>query len=75
MVKILYKKCFHYVYVFIPEINRNSLDNNIFDKHLPEEQIFDEINKETIFALYEKLKNISSDNHKSLIICDDVKNH
>ena len=79
IVKILYKKCFHYIYVFMPKTSRNSLDKNIFDKNLPKEQIYDELNEQNIYDLYEKIKINSSNNHKSLVIYDDVqkslKNH
>ena len=58
---------------------RNSLDKNIFDKNLPKEQIYDELNEQNIYDLYEKIKINSSNNHKSLVIYDDVqkslKNH
>jgi len=72
-VKKLYKKVFHFIYIFMPKSSRSSLDNNIFDKHLPENQIFDELNHENITILYEKLKKISENGHKSLIIYDDVQ--
>jgi hypothetical protein len=78
-VKKLYKKVFHFIYIFMPKSSRSSLDNNIFDKHLPEDQIFDELNQENISILYEKLKENSENGYKSLIIYDDVqkalKNH
>ena len=63
----------------MPKTSRNSLDKNIFDKNLPEEQIYDELNEQNIYDLYEKIKINSSNNHKSLVIYDDVqkslKNH
>jgi DNA replication protein DnaC len=31
MIKKLYKKCFHRIFVFMPETSRNSLKYNIFD--------------------------------------------
>lgn len=73
IVKRLYKKCFHYIYVFMPQTSRNSLSNNIFDKYLPEEQIYEELNQETISDLYARLKENSSRGYKSLVIYDDVQ--
>ena len=73
LVKQLYKKCFHYIYVFMPQTSRNSLDNNIFDKHLPEEQIYDELTIANINELYEKIKENSENGYKSLVIYDDVQ--
>ena len=73
IVKRLYKKCFHYIYVFMPQTSRISLSNNIFDKYLPEEQIYEELNQETISDLYARLKENSSRGYKSLVIYDDVQ--
>lgn len=78
-IKQLYKKVFHFIYVFMPYTSRKSLQNNIFDKHLPPDQIYDELNEESISDLYEKLKTNSENGHKSLVVYDDVqkslKNH
>ena len=68
-----YKKTFHYVYVFMPKTSRNSLHNNVFDKYLPKNQIYEELNESTIHELYEKLKINSMRGHKSLVIYDDVQ--
>jgi len=68
-----YKKCYHYIYVFMPQTSRNSLKNNIFDKYLPKDQIYEELNGETINDLYAKLKTNSQNGHKSLVIYDDVQ--
>jgi shikimate kinase len=73
IVKRLYKKCFHYIYVFMPQTSRNSLANNIFDKYLPGEQIYEELNQETISDLYARLKENSASGYKSLVIYDDVQ--
>lgn len=77
--KNLYKKCFHYIYVFMPHSSRKSLEDNIFDKHLSEDQMYEELNQETISDLYEKLKDNSENGYRSLVIYDDVqkslKNH
>ncbi len=73
IVKQLYKKCFHYIYVFMPYTSRKSLSNNIFDKHLPTEQIYEELTQETISDLYAKLKENSENGYKSLVIYDDVQ--
>ena len=73
IVKKLYKKCFHHVYVFMPHSSRKSLHNNIFDKNLKEDQIYEELNEETINDLYSKLKQNSENDERSLVIFDDVQ--
>jgi hypothetical protein len=78
-VKILYKKVFNYIYVIMPHSSRKSLKNNIFDKYLPQDQIYEELNEETITDIYSRLKENSENGYKSLVIYDDVqkalKNH
>lgn len=73
IVKKLYKKCFHYIYVVMPHSSRKSLKNNIFDKYLDPSQIYEELNSETIDDLYTKLKNNSEEGCRSLVIFDDVQ--
>ena len=72
MVKKLYKKKFHKIYVFMPQTSRNSLKPNIFEV-LPEEQLFEELNYDNIRLVYDELKKNSENGHKSLIIMDDVQ--
>lgn len=69
----LYKKCFHHIYVFMPFTSRQSLKNNVFDKHLDPEQIYDELNAETIQDVYLKVMANSANKERSLIIYDDVQ--
>jgi hypothetical protein len=57
----------------MPQTSRNSLKNNIFDKYLPKDQIYEELNEETINDLHAKLKTNSQNGHKSLVIYDDVQ--
>jgi len=73
IIKKLYKKCFEYIYVFMPNHSRKSLKNNIFDKYLDPSQIYEELNEATISDLYEKLKQNSNDGYRSLVIYDDVQ--
>ena len=72
IIKKLYKKCFHYIYVFMPNHSRKSLKDNIFEK-LDKEQVYDELNEATIEDLYMKLKKNSDDGYRSLVIYDDVQ--
>ena len=68
-----YKKCFEYIFVFMPATSRASLKNNIFEKHLPKSQLYEELNEHTIHEVYEKIKINSANGFKSLIIYDDVQ--
>jgi GTPase SAR1 family protein len=72
MVKKLYKKVFDKVFVFMPSTSRQSLNPNIFDV-LPENQLFEELNEQTITQVYEEIKELSADGKRCLIIYDDVQ--
>jgi signal recognition particle GTPase len=73
MIKKLYKKCFHKIFIFMPETSRNSLKDNIFDKNLDKSQIFEELNDENITFVYEQAKELSKQKYRTLIIYDDVQ--
>lgn len=72
IIKQLYRKKFHKIYVFMPETSRNSLKPNIFEA-LPPEQVYEELNYYNINEIYEQLKENSKNGQKSLIIMDDVQ--
>ena len=73
IIKKLYKKCFHRIFVFMPETSRNSLKDNIFDKNLDSSQIFEELNYENITYVYKQAQELSKEKYRTLIIYDDVQ--
>lgn len=72
IIKKVYKKCFHKIYVFMPESSRNSMKDKIFDK-LPPEQLFEELNLETLSNLHNQMKQDALKGMWTLIIYDDVQ--
>jgi len=71
-IKQIYKKVFDKVICVIPESSRASLSNNPFHD-LPEEQVFEELNGDSIADIYNQVKESSADNDKTLLIMDDVQ--
>jgi len=69
----LFKKVFHTIYLFMGKNSRDSIKGSFFDKQLPQEQIFDELNIANLNEVYERIKQDSEDGYKSLIILDDVQ--
>lgn len=67
----IYYKCFDYVYVIMPTQSRNSLKNNIFEKHNPD-RLFDDLTFETLASIYESVKKNSLEKKTSLVVYDDV---
>lgn len=72
IVKKLYKKKFHKIYLFMPRTSIASLKSNIFQV-LPDEQVFDELNYQNIMELNETIKQNREDGLRSLVIMDDVQ--
>ena len=67
-----FKKVFNKIYLFMPGYSRMSMKKCIFDC-LPEDQIYNELNYETLSEVYKKLKENREENLKSLVIFDDVQ--
>lgn len=68
----LFKKCFHSIYVFMPAHSRGSLKNNIFAQ-LPEDQLYDQLNVDTINDVFSKVQENAEEKRFSLIVMDDVQ--
>ena len=57
----------------MPASSRSSLKDSFFDKHLPPEQLYDELNYENLEEAYEIAKENSFEGCRTLIILDDVQ--
>jgi len=68
--KIL-KGCFHTIYIFQPKQSRASMSDKLFDS-LPEDQLFDELNFESLNEVLERIKRDADEGLNSAIIFDDM---
>jgi len=73
LVKKVFKKCFETIYVFMPSNSRASIENDIYGKHLPEEQLFDTLTLENLTEVYSSIQENASEGYNSLIIIDDFQ--
>ena len=73
LVKKVFKKCFETIYVFMPSNSRASIENDIYGKHLPEDQLFDTLTLENISSVYSSIQENSAECYNSLIIIDDFQ--
>ena len=55
----------------MPSSSRNSMLKNPFEKH-HEEKMFEDLDYDSIGAIYDKLKTASSENETSMLILDDI---
>jgi len=73
LLKSVFKKVFHSIFVFIPEQSRASIDNDILKKNLPSNQLYSELTVESLSEVYEALQENSSEGYNSLLIIDDFQ--
>jgi DNA replication protein DnaC len=73
LLKKVFKKCFETIYVFMPSNSRESIDNDIYGKNLPPEQLFDTLTPENLSQVYEEIQDHSKEKYNSLIIIDDFQ--
>ena len=73
LVKKVFKKCFETIYVFMPSNSRASIENDIYGKHLPEDQLFDTLTLDNITEVYNSIQENASEGYNSLIIIDDFQ--
>lgn len=72
-VKTFFKKSFHYIYIIIPNNSRLSIQDDIFGKHLPKDQIYDDLTEECLDEIYKKMKEARINGFNSLLIIDDFQ--
>jgi hypothetical protein len=68
-----FKKCFHHIYVIIPEVSLASIapKDNIFVKHLDEDHLYHEYNADVLEEIYQKVLQHSRDKEHSILLVDD----
>ena len=71
--KLIFAKCFETIYVFMPANSRASIENDLFAKNIPEEQLFDTLTFENLNGVYKDVQEHSKNKYNSLIIIDDFQ--
>jgi len=67
----IYKKTHHHIIVIMPQNSINSLQKNPF-KVLPEENIYHELDNDSIDSVYSKIDGYSKNDEKTLLFIDDM---
>lgn len=73
LVKNVFNKCYENIYLIMPESSRSSIENDIFTKHLPADQLYDTLTEEGLTDVYERLQESSKEKENSLLIIDDFQ--
>lgn len=71
----LFRRCFHFIYVFMPATSRSSLKDGFFERNIPEDQLYDELSYDSLMDVYDRVRENSENNKQSLIILDDVQKY
>ena len=72
-MKTIFKKAFENIFVVIPPNSRASIDDDIYGKNLPEDQIYDTLSEEGLADIYSRLQESSSEGYNSILIIDDFQ--
>jgi thymidine kinase len=73
LLKSVFKKCFENIYLFMPASSRASIENDIFGKNLPRDQLFDTLTADNLEEIYEKLQESTAEGYNSILIIDDFQ--
>jgi hypothetical protein len=73
--KDLFHKVFSQIFLFMPSTSRSSIKDGFFDKALPPEQIFDNVDLEDLREVFYYCEANKEDEKNSLIIFDDVQKY
>jgi len=71
----LFYRVYERIYVFMPAASRSSMKDSFFDKCLPEEHIFDDLDAESLEYVYYECQQSAAEGHRSLVIFDDVQKY
>ena len=72
-MKTIFKKTFENIFIIIPPNSRASIDNDIYGKNLPADQIYDTLTEEGLTDIYNKLQESSNEGYNSILIIDDFQ--
>lgn len=73
LIKTVFKKCFHHIIVFIPATSRESIENDIYGRYIPDEDLYDDLTEETLDEVLEKITERSSNGEYTLLLIDDFQ--
>ena len=73
LVKHDFRKVFETIILVMPTSSRQSIDNDIFGKNLPEDQLYDDLNVSILDDIYEKLNENAKEGYNTLLIIDDFQ--
>lgn len=71
----LFKRVYSTILLFMPPNSRASIKDSFFDKHLPPEQIYDEVSLEKLKEAYDIAQGNATEGDNTLIVFDDTQKY
>ena len=72
-LKSFFRKTFESIYLVMPENSRASIEDDIFGKNLPEDQLYTNLTEDILMEIYGKLQDNAKEKYNSLLIIDDYQ--
>jgi hypothetical protein len=69
----LFKKVFNHIFYFCPKNSQASMKDNVFEKNLAEDKIFDELTVASLETVYHRCMDNATEGENNLIILDDMQ--
>lgn len=69
------KSVFHNIFLFCPPNSRASISNDFWAKHLPDEQIFDDVTIDNLRYVYDIAQENAREGFNTLIVFDDTQKY
>ena len=73
LIKTIFKRCFHHIIVFIPETSRSSIENDIYGKQIPPEDLYNDLTVDNLDEVMDKLEENSANGEFTLLLIDDFQ--
>ena len=72
-IKTIFKRVFEHIYVFMPAGSRRSIENDIYGKQLPPQDLYYTLTEEGLDEVIEKLEDAAENGENSLVLIDDFQ--
>lgn len=72
-IKTIFRRAFEHIIVFMPSGSRRSIENDIFGKQLPPDDLYDTLTEEGLDEVIDKLEESSENGENTLLIIDDFQ--
>ena len=73
LMKNVFNNCYENVYIMMPEDSRTDIEDDIFGKHLPNDQLYDDLTIENLEEIHNKMLENKKNGENTLLLIDDFQ--